>query len=247
MSDYDKTTYGDRIAVEYDGFIPIPPEQTQAAVETLTALANGGSVLELGIGTGRVALPLAARGLKVHGIDASQKMVDEMRKKPGGDAITVTMGDFADVAVDGRFNLIFVVFNTFFALLTQEAQIRCFANVAAHLETNGLFVIEAFVPDPSRYARNQNLAVTTVGVDEVRLAASVHDPLEQRVKSQHVVISNNGTRCYPVQVRYAWPSELDLMAQLASLQLRERWGTWQRSPFRASDTSHISIYERKAD
>jgi len=245
MNDYDQTTYGDRIAAEYDGFIPITPEQTQAAVETLAALANHGPVLELGIGTGRVALPLAARGLKVQGIDASQKMVDELRKKPGGDAIPVTMGDFGDVAVDGRFNLIFVVFSTFFALLTQEAQVRCFANVAAHLEANGLFVIEAFVPDHSRLAGNQNLAVTTVGVDDVRLIASLHDPLEQRVRSQHIVVANNGTRCYPVQVRYAWPSELDLMAQLAGLQLKERWGTWQRSPFRSSDTSHISVYERK--
>lgn len=246
MNDYDKATYGDRIAVEYDSFIQISSEQTQAAVETLAALAEGGPVLELGIGTGRIALPLAARGLEVRGIDASQKMVDELRKKPGGDAIPVTMGDFGDVAVDGRFHLIFVVFSTFFALPTQEAQVRCFANVAAHLEADGLFVMETFVPDKARLAGNQNLTVTTVGVDAVRLIASVHDPLEQQVKSQQVVISDSGTACYPVQLRYAWPSELDLMARLAGLHLKERWGTWQRSPFRASDTSHISVYQRLA-
>jgi len=244
MDKYDNATYGDRIASHYDEFAPFSPEQTQAAVETLAVLAKGGRVLELGIGTGRIALPLAAKGLAVHGIEASARMLEELRRRPGGDKIPVTVGDLGDVAVDGRFSLIFVVFNTLFALPTQEAQVQCFVNVAAHLEPGGVFVVEAFVPDPSRYIRNQNVAVTTIGLDQVRLAVSMHDPLSQSVNSQHITIGNDGTRCYPVQLRYAWPSELDLMARLAGLRLKERWSTWQRSPFTSSESSHVSLYER---
>src|SRR5215813_4374251 len=165
MSDYENATYGDRIADAYDDFIQISAEQTQATVEVLASLAKGGPVLELGIGTGRIALPLLAKGIKIQGIDASARMVDRLRKKPGGDAIPITFGDFGDVAVDGQFCLIYVVFNTFFALLTQEAQVRCFANVASHLQADGLFVIEAFVPDPSRFSRNQNIVASKITVD----------------------------------------------------------------------------------
>ncbi|HEX3436944.1 MAG TPA: class I SAM-dependent methyltransferase [Pseudacidobacterium sp.] len=246
MQTYDSSTYGDHIASEYDDFIQISPEQTHAAVETLAALTKDGPVLELGIGTGRIALPLRERGLAVHGIDASSRMVDELRKKPGGDAIPVTIGDFGDVAVTGRFSMIFIAFNTFFGLLTQEAQVRCFANVAGHLTPDGLFVIEAFVPDPSRFIRNQNLVTSKVSLDKVRLDASIHDPLSQRVDSQHIVITNGNTRLYPVQMRYAWPSELDLMAQLAGFKLKERWSNWQRSPFTSGSSMHISVYEFSA-
>jgi SAM-dependent methyltransferase len=243
MDRYDNATYGDRLAEVYDEFTQISPKQTQTAVETLATLASGGRVLELGIGTGRVAVPLAGLGLSVHGIDASTKMLDELRRKPGGESITVTVGDFSEVAVDGRFHLVYVVFNTFFVLLSQEAQLRCFANVAAHLEPGGVFAIEAFVPDLSRYLRNQNVSVGKIGIDEVRLDVTVHDPLHQRVECQHVVVANGSTRIYPIQIRYAWPSELDLMARLAGLRLKERWGNWQRSPFSSSDTTHISLYE----
>ena len=246
MSDYENATYGDRIAGDYDELIQISPEQTEATVGALASLARGGSVLELGIGTGRIALPLAATGLEVRGIDASTNMLEQLRSKPGGDAIPVKIGDFADVEVDGKFNLIFVVFNTFFALLTQEAQVRCFSNVAAHLEPAGLFVIEAFVPDPARYVRNQNVAVSKVTADQTRLDVSQHDPSAQRINTQQIVISGDKARCYPVQLRYAWPSELDLMAQIAGLKLKERWSNWQRTPFRSGDSAHISLYERKA-
>jgi cyclopropane fatty-acyl-phospholipid synthase-like methyltransferase len=246
MNEYQNTTYGDRIADHYDDLIQISPEQTKAAVEALASLAKGGPVLEFGIGTGRIALPLAAKGARVHGIDASAKMVEQLRSKPGGDTIPVTLGDFSEVAVSGRFNLIFVVFNTFFALLTQEAQVRCFANVAAHLEPGGLFVIEAFVPDPARYIRNQNVAVSKVTADEIRIDVSVHHPSLQRIDTQQIVISGDNARHYPVQLRYAWPSELDLMAQLAGLKLKERWSNWQRTPFASGDSSHISLYESSA-
>lgn len=242
MPAYDNATYGDRIASVYDDFIQISLQQTQAAIETLAALANAGPVLELGIGTGRVALPLSEKGIVVHGVDASTQMIDELRKKPGGNAIPVTIGDFAEVAVEGKFSLIYVVFNTFFSLLTQEDQVRCFANVAKHLLPEGLFVIEAFVPDPARFVRGQNVVASKVELDEVRLDVMLHDPLHQLLKAQHLLITNGAIQTYPIQLRYAWPSELDLMAQLAGLKLKERWRNWQRSPFyRRSLGAHFDL------
>ncbi|WP_158749044.1 class I SAM-dependent methyltransferase [Acidobacterium sp. S8] len=244
MRTYDETTYGDLIAEQYDRINRISPQQTQAAADALAELAKNGPALELGIGTGRVALPLREKGIAVHGIDASSLMIEELRKKPGGDAIPVTVGNFGDVAVEEKFSLIYVVFNTFFALLTQEEQVQCFANVASHLLAGGVFVIEAFVPDLSRFTRNQNMVATNVGVDGVRFDVSMYDPMHQRVDSQHVIIANGSIQTYPVQLRYAWPSELDLMAQLAGLKLCERWSNWQRSPFASGDGAHISLYQQ---
>jgi len=175
---------------------------------------------------------------------ASPAMVARLRAKPGGERVTVAMGDFADMAIAGRFSLIFVAFNTFFGLLTQEAQIRCFRGVAEHLTDDGRFVIEAFVPDLSRFTHGQRVGATDVGVDAVHLETSVHDPVAQRVRSQQVVITERGVRLYPVEVRYAWPSELDLMARLAGLRLRERWAGWSREAFGASSGAHVSVYER---
>jgi SAM-dependent methyltransferase len=240
---YDNATYGDRIASQYDSFIQISPEQTQAAAEALASLAKGGPVLELGIGTGRIALPLREKGLEVRGIDASLRMIDELRKKPGGAAIPVAIGDFADVAVEGKFSLIYVVFNTLFVLLTQEDQVRCFANVARHLLPDGLFVIEAFVPAPPQFNRNQNIVASKVEVDEIRLDVTLYDPLYQRLNAQHLVIANGSIQTYPIQLRYAWPSELDLMAQLAGLELKERWSNWQRAPITSQASTHISLYQ----
>lgn len=245
MPAYDNATYGDRIAGVYDDFIQTSPAQTQAAVEALATLAKDGPVLELGIGTGRIAVPLSEKGLMVHGIDASTSMIEELRKKPGGNAIPVTSGDFAEVPAKEKFSLIYVVFNTFFSLLTQEDQVRCFANVAKHLLPDGVFVIEAFVPDPPRVTGNQNVVASKVEVDEVRLDVTRYDPLQQLLKAQHVVIANGTIQTYPIQLRYAWPSELDLMAQLAGLQLKERWSNWQRLPFTSGDTKHISLYHFK--
>jgi len=196
MADYDVSTYGDRIADVYDR-LPQVPDNAEAAVAALASLAGSGPVLELGIGTGRIALPLAARGLAVHGIDASEAMVKRLRTKPGGDRIPVAMGNFADVALEGRFSLIYVAFNSFFGLLSQDDQVRCFARVAERLTEQGVFVIEAFVPDVTRFDRGQRLAVTTMGVDDLQLEASVHDPVEQRVRAQHIVISAEGTKLYP--------------------------------------------------
>jgi len=232
--------YGDVWADVYDEYHG--GRDATDAVSTLADLAGDGGVLELGIGTGRLALPLAEMGVKVHGLDASQAMVDRLRAKPGGERIPVTIGDFADVGVEGSYRLIFVAFNTFFALPSQEDQVRCFANVADHLTDEGAFIIEAFVPDMSRYVRGQNTQVSAVETDRIRLDASVHDSVNQRVSSQHAIISEAGVKLLPVAIRYAWPSELDLMARLAGLRLRERWADWDRSPFTAGSWKHVSVY-----
>jgi SAM-dependent methyltransferase len=243
MTEYGPSTYGDRVADVYDRMPQVVARDVDRAVVTLAELAGPGPVLELGIGTGRLALPLAARGLAVHGIDASEAIVKKLRVKSGGERIPVAIGDFADVAVDGRFPLIFVAFNTFFGLLSQEEQVRCFARVAEHLTAEGVFVLEAFVPDVTRFDRGQRLGVTHMGVDDVQLEASVHDPLTQRIRSLHIMMSNDGgPQLYPVHIRYAWPSELDLMARLAGLHLRARWSDWDKSTFTATSRSHVSVY-----
>ena len=242
MKEYDASTYGDRIADVYDEiYAELDPTD---AVDALARLAGAGPALELAIGTGRVALPLAARGVEVHGIDASEAMVAKLREKPGGDAIPVAMGDFADVAVDGRYTLVYVVFNTFYGLLTQEDQIRCFRNVAERLTDDGVFVIEAFVPDVTRFDRAQRVSAVSVDVDRVQLDLSRFDPVTQVVESQHVFLSADGVRLNPVSIRFAYPPELDLMAQLAGMRLRERWSGWKGEPFTAASGQHVSIYER---
>jgi SAM-dependent methyltransferase len=234
MADVYDTWYGTRRA----------DETTQKSVEVLADLAAGGRILELAIGTGRMALPLAARGLSVQGIDASPEMVAKLREKAGGDAIPVTIGDFADVGVDGAFDLVFLVFNTLFNLTSQDDQLRCFQNVARHLTPRGVFVVEAFVPDLSGFVDGRALRTVHVTTDSVYLEASVHDPVAQIVHYQYIEISQGGVRLYPVPMRYAWPAELDLMARLAGLELRERWGGWDRSPFTAKSSSHVSVYAR---
>jgi SAM-dependent methyltransferase len=246
MSDYVRETYGESWAQIYDDWVTryaATPDGEKVA-ERLAELTRGGRALELAIGTGRVALPLAARGVEVHGIDASPAMVEQLRRKRGGAGIPVTIGDFADVGVDGTFRLVFVVFNTIFALLEQEDQIRCFGNVARHLDEDGIFVIEAFVPDLARFDRGQRLETIAVETDALQLAGSTHHPAEQRIDTLLVHIDGGDTRTYPVRLRYAWPSELDLMARLAGLRLRERWGGWDREPFTDASPRHVSIYER---
>ncbi len=213
-------------------------------MEFIAEQAGKGPALELGIGTGRIALPLQERGVEVHGIDGSDNMVAKLREKPGGDQIPVTMGDFADIPVDGRYRVIFIPFNTIFALITQEDQLRCFRNVAEHLSADGVFVLDAFVPDLSRFDRHQRVGMESHEPDAVRIEASVHDPVKQTVTSRHMVLTEKGNKFYPLKIRYAWPSELDLMARLAGLELKERWGGWRREPFTPQSTSHVSVYGR---
>ena len=245
MKGYRPETFGERFADVYDAWSDTERSEamTLETVGVLADLAAGGTVLELAIGTGRVALPLAARGLSVQGIDASEEMVAKLREKPGGDAIPVTIGDFADVAVDGAFDLVFVVFNTLFNLTSQDDQVRCFNNVARHLTAEGVFVVEAYMPDIAGLD-GQNVRTERLTIDSALLEVSVHDPVSQIVLYQYIVITQDGTRLHPVPQRYVWPSELDLMARLAGLELRERWGGWDRSPFAASSTGHVSVYAR---
>jgi SAM-dependent methyltransferase len=243
MSDYDATTYGDRIADVYDSWYE-GRWDTSGAIDLLASLAGSGPILELGIGTGRLALPLAERGIDVRGIDSSERMIAKLREKPGGADIPVLIGDFADVGIDGPFTLVYVAVTTFFGLPSQEEQVRCFRNVASRLKPSGTFVIEAFVPNPARFTQGRLLGCLQVATDHVAIEASTHDPVSQRIVSQNVVLAETGIRLYPARLRYAWPSELDLMAQLAGLRLRDRWAGWRREPFTASSTNHVSVYER---
>ena len=245
MKGFGPETFGELNAENYDSMLmPAMEAVTRDSVDVLADLARGGTVLELAIGTGRVALPLAARGLSVHGIEASEKMVAKLREKPGGDAIPVTIGDMADVAVDGDFDLIFLVFNTIFNLTSQEAQVRCFHNVAKHLTAEGVFVVETFLPPISEFVDGQSVRATEGTIHSAGLEVRMHDPVAQTIGYQRILITEDGARLDPLFLRYAWPSELDLMARLAGLELRERWGWWDRSPFTADSTSHVSVYAR---
>ncbi len=241
MSDYDPTSYGARIAAEYDDIYDEVLD-TGPAVTCLAELAEGGPVLELGVGTGRLALPLQERGLAVHGVDASQAMVDRLRAKPGGTRMPVTVGDFAEVSVPGGFSLVVLAVNTVFALPSQDAQVRCFQNAARHLEPGGRFVVEAWVPDLAQFVRGQSVRPRSVAGDRVALVVARHHLAEQRMTTTQVHLSEEGVRLYPANHRYVWPSELDLMGRLAGLRLEHRWGDWQGTAFTDDSTRHISVY-----
>lgn len=246
MDEYSASTYGDRVAETYDRWYGDPSfgGGLSAAVAFLREIAGDGPALELGIGTGRVALPLRTAGVDVRGIDASGAMVERLHEKPGGADIPVTIADFRAFELEARFTLVYVVFNTFFVLLTQDDQVDTFASVARHLEPGGAFVMEAFVPDVGRFDRGQRVGAIDVSPDEVRLEVTKHDALEQRSVSQQVVIREDGIHLYPVQIRYASIAELDLMARLAGLRLRERWADWDRSSLRDGSPKHVSVWER---
>ena len=242
MTGYSNSTYGDQIAGVYDEFYR--PGNVTERVDILAELAAEGRALELGIGTGTYALPLAARGIEVHGIDSSGAMVDRLRAKVGGENMPVSIGDFADVEVEGAFSLAFVINNTFFMLTSQEEQIRCFENVASHLDETGVFLVHAFVPDVSMFDQGQHLHASLPDLASVLLDVSVHDAMNQAVDFRHLHMTEEGIRIYPGRLRYVWPSELDLMARLAGLRLRERWADWQQSPLTSQSNSHVSVYER---
>jgi hypothetical protein len=235
------TSFGEEAAEVYDQ--RDRREDTPATVAFLEQLAAGGPALELAIGTGRVALPLAARGVVVDGIDFSTAMVAKLQAKPGGDQLAVTIGNFADVPVPGDYRLIYVVFNTLFNLLTQDDQVRCFENVASHLTADGSFVVEAFVPSYlTRLRSDQYVDAEALGVDEVTLDVGRHDPVKQLLEESHMVLTREGVRLFPIVCRYAWPSELDLMARIAGLRLKERYSGWNREPFTSTSSMHVSIY-----
>lgn len=238
---HDAAEYGRLVAADYDAFYE-GVFDTDGAVDRLVELAGGGPVLELGVGTGRLALPLAERGLDVHGVDGSPEMLALLAAKPGGQVIPTTLGDFSQVLVPGRFSLAALTFNTVFALPDQAAQVRCFANVARHLVPGGCFVVEAWVPDvpagPGRQLSTRRLAEGYVG-----LVVAEHDRVNQRLHTTQVVLGGaTGVHVYPVVHRYAHPSELDLMAQLAGLQLEARWADWRGSRYVSTSTEHVSVY-----
>ena len=215
------------------------------AVNFLAELAGPGGALELGIGTGRLALPLSRRGVRVHGIELSPAMVEQLQAMPGGDAVGVTIGDFATTTVDGPFNLAYLVRNTIMNLTTQDEQVECFRNVAAHLEPGGRFVVEVIVPalrnlPPGETVRAFTLTPTHLGFEEfVDLAA-------QTSVSHHYWVVDGRLETFSAPFRYVWPSELDLMARLAGMTLRERWSDWNREPFTGDSRSHISVWEKDA-
>jgi SAM-dependent methyltransferase len=236
--------FGERVAARYDESSAemFDPAVVETAVDVLADLAGDGRALEFGIGTGRVALPLARRGVPVHGIELSKAMAARLRAKPGGDDIGVTIGDFATATVDATFSVAYLVFNTIGNLTTQAAQVACFRNAAAHLEPGGCFVIEVGVPalqwlPPGETARVFHISETRWGIDEYDVAA-------QGLRSHHFEVIDGNVQHFSVPFRYVWPSELDLMAQLAGMGLRERWSDWSRDPFTSDSRKHVSVWEK---
>jgi hypothetical protein len=235
--------FGERIAARYDDGLGSYVE-VEATVDFLAQLAGDGPALELGIGTGRIALPLAARGVRVHGIDLSTAMVDRLRAKPGADAIDVTIGDFATTRVDGPFRLAYLVFNTIMNLTTQDEQVACFQTVAAHLEPGGCFVVEVGIPDLQRLPFGET--IRPFEVSPAHLGFDEYDVVRQGQISHHYNLVDGSFELNAIPFRYIWPAELDLMARLAGMRLRERWGGWRREPFTSLSESHVSVWELPA-
>jgi len=239
-----ETNYFDeRIAANYDADSTdrFDPAVVGATVDFLAELARGGAALELGIGTGRIALPLCRRGVPVQGIDLSPDMVARLKSKPGAEAIGVTLGNFASTTVDGTFRLAYLVYNTIENLTTQDEQVACFCNVAAHLEPGGCFVIEVGVPPIRRLPPGER--VRAFAVSPTRLGFDELDVARQLGVSHHYWIGEGRAETFSMPYRYVWPAELDLMARIAGLRLRERWGGWRREPFTSESTSHVSVWE----
>jgi SAM-dependent methyltransferase len=237
--------YGEAWAHEYDA---IYDEVDERMIEVLVDLAGSSRrALELAVGTGRVALPLSQRGVDVSGIDISESMLSRLEAKSGGDKVRVTLGDMVEVPVEGTFPLVYVVANSLFVISKQERQVRCFQNVADHLEHGGRFLVECFVPDVKRFdSQNTRMAVSEIGDDGAyAYEVAIHDPVDQEVRSLHIRTDANGSnQALPVTIRYAWPSELDLMARLAGLELESRWAWYDRSEFTETSTASISIYRK---
>jgi SAM-dependent methyltransferase len=242
----DDGVFGESVAARYDESESQMFESRiiGATVDVLAGLAGDGRALELGIGTGRIALQLAGRGVPVAGIDMSRAMVARLRAKPGGDAIGVTIGDFATTRVDGTFSLVYLVFNTIMNLTTQDAQVDCFANAAAHLGPGGRFVVEVMVPDLRRLPPGQN--AVPFGVSPDRCAFDLYDVATQAMSSNYYEIIDGRAEFTTYPFRYVWPSELDLMARMAGLRLRERWAGWAREPFTGESEKHVSVWAKPA-
>jgi len=242
----DDGYFGERVAARYDQSSgeEFDPAVIEATVDFLAALAGNGRALELGIGTGRIGLPLSQRGVPVRGIDLSAAMVERLRAKPGGDQIGVTIGDFATARAEGSFAVAYLVFNTIMNLTTQAAQVACFRNVAAHLDPGGCFVIEAGIPDLQRVPPGETFRV--FGVTGTRWGIDEYDVARQGLISHHFEVVDGRLERNSIPFRYAWPAELDLMAELAGMRLRERWSGWHREAFTSDSRNHVSVWEKPA-
>lgn len=239
--------FDEQVAERYDAELGEmgSPAVVDATVDRLVELADGGPALEFAVGTGRIALPLADRGIDVHGVELSPTMLDRLRVKPGGLDLPVTIGDMTSVTVPGAFRLVFLVFNTIMNLTSQDAQVACFRNAAAHLAPGGRFVIEVTVPDLRWLPPGQT--VVPFHLDPDRVGFDEYDVVNQRLVSHHFTIDDQTGRHTAFPCRYVWPAELDLMAQLAGMRLTERWGGWRHEPFTAESRSHVSVWEKPTD
>ena len=237
--------YGEAWADDYDDIFDGVDERMIVRLVDLSGSTR--RALELAVGTGRVAIPLTERGVEISGIDVSEAMLARLAAKPGGEKVHVTLGDMVEVPVDGTFPLVYLVFNSLFAISTQERQVRCFQNVADHLEPGGRFLVECFVPDVKRFdSENTRMAVSEIGEDGAyAYEVAIHDPVHQAVRSLHIRTDGDGAdRVLPVTIRYAWPSELDLMARLAGLELESRWAWYDQRDFTETSTSSVSVYRK---
>jgi predicted TPR repeat methyltransferase len=243
---HDDGYFGEQVAARYDDSTAeeFDPAVVEATVDFLVELADAGPALELGVGTGRIALPLAGRGVRVHGIDLSAAMIDRLRSKPGAEAIGTTVGDMATTRVEGSFSVAYLVFNTIMNLTTQEQQVACFRNAAAHLSRGGSFVVEVSVPDLQRLPPGET--IRPFRVTESRFGFDEYDVATQRLVSHHLAIVDARAERQSVPFRYVWPAELDLMAELAGMRLRERWDGWTREPFTSDSRQHVSVWEKVA-
>ncbi|TPQ19072.1 class I SAM-dependent DNA methyltransferase [Streptomyces sporangiiformans] len=239
--------FGENVAATYDASSAdmFRPDMVDPAVDVLAELAGDGRALEFGIGTGRIALPLAGREVPVHGIDMSRAMVSRLRAKPGADTIGVTIGDFATTRVPGTFAVAYLVFNTINNLTTQDAQVDCFRNAADHLRPGGCFVVEVTVPELRRLPPGQSAVPFRIG--PTGWAFDTYDVVTQAMSSNYVTIVDGRAEHWSIPFRYVWPAELDLMARLAGLRLRDRWETWTRAPFTSESRRHVSVWEKPAD
>jgi SAM-dependent methyltransferase len=240
----DEGFFGERVAAHYDerSANMFDPAVVGPAADMLAELAGDGRALEFAIGTGRIALPLAERGVRVTGIDNSEAMVARLREKPGAERIEAVVGDMASTRVGGEFSLVFLVFNTIFNLVTQDGQVACFENAAAHLDRGGRFVIEARVPELQRLPLGQT--VLPWRAEPGGISAYVYDVVTQRLSGQHHNFIDGRVEAAPTEMRYAWPAELDLMARLAGMRLEDRWAGWRREPFTALSPAHVSVYAK---
>jgi SAM-dependent methyltransferase len=242
----DDGYFDERIAARYDESSAemFDPAAVDPVVDFLVEVAGGGPALELGIGTGRIALPLRERGVEVHGIELSRAMAARLRAKPGGEDIAVTIGDFATTRVKGSFTLAYLVYNTIMNLTSQEDQVACFRNVAAHLEPGGRFVIEVMVPELRRLPPGETFRVFEAG--EKHWGIDEYDVAGQGLVSHHLEIVDGRLERFSMPFRYVWPSELDLMAELAGMKLTERWGGWKRESFTSDSRNHVSVWDKPA-